>query len=106
MGNSKLNASVSAYAAPKPSTRDINIIGNTEETKIQEKKHRGRPKTKEPCKKINLDVPIRLIEQYAECKNVIGKNQTEYIVGLIEKDMRNNYEAYKQIQALKEKTVL
>lgn len=64
------------------------------------KKAPGRPTTKDvknTCKKINIAVPIKDIEKLNEVKFAIGGNQTAYIVGLIEKDLEENYEKYKQI---------
>lgn len=69
-------------------------------TNTPEKKAPGRPVEKDvknKCKKINIAVPIEDIEKLNEVKFAIGGNQTAYIVGLIKKDLEENYEKYKQI---------
>ena len=63
----------------------------------------GRPKTKEPCETINIAVPIRLLDKWEEVKMALGGNKTSYVVNLIEKDMKENYDNYKQILEIKEK---
>lgn len=68
-----------------------------------EKKKVGRPKTIEvPRRNINIAVPIYLLDKYDEVKKALGGNQTAYIVNLIEKDMKENYEKYKDIARLQE----
>jgi hypothetical protein len=72
-------------------------------TNTQKKKAPGRPVEKDvknKCKKINIAVPIKDIEKLNEVKFAIGGNQTAYIVGLIEKDLNENYARYKQIADL------
>lgn len=67
------------------------------------KKAPGRPTTKDvknTCKKINIAVPKDLLDKWNEIKSAVGCNQTAYIVSLIEKDMNENYENYKQIVEL------
>lgn len=67
------------------------------------KKKVGRPRTIEVERKnINIAVPVYLLEQYDEVKKALGGNQTAYIVNLIEKDMEENYEKYKDIARLQE----
>lgn len=68
-----------------------------------EKKKVGRPKTIEvPRRNINIAVPIYLLDKYDEVKKALGGNQTAYIVNLIEKDMNENYQKYKEIAKLQE----
>lgn len=60
----------------------------------------GRPKTKDvknTCKNINVAVPKELLEQWEDVKIVHGSNLTAYIIKLIEKDMEENYDRYKDI---------
>ena len=67
------------------------------------KKAPGRPVRKDvknTCKKINVAVPLDLLDKWSEVKSALGGNQTAYIVSLIEKDMNENYAKYKQIVEL------
>lgn len=67
------------------------------------KKAPGRPTTKDvkhTCKKINIAVPKDLLDKWNEIKSAVGGNQTAYIVSLIEKDLNENYDRYKQIADL------
>lgn len=80
-------------AEPKPEIRKTTTV----------KKKVGRPRTIEVERKnINIAVPVYLLEQYDEVKKALGGNQTAYIVNLIEKDMKENYEKYKDIARLQE----
>ena len=67
------------------------------------KKAPGRPVEKDvknKCKKINIAVPKELLDKWNEIKSAVGGNQTAYIVSLIEKDLNENYDRYKQIADL------
>lgn len=64
------------------------------------KKKVGRKKTKDvkgTCKNINVAVPIVLLDKWKEVKAVHGSNLTEYVCKLIEKDMIENYDKYKEL---------
>ena len=66
----------------------------------QPKRKVGRPKTRDvrnTCRNINVAVPIDLLGKWDEVKLVHGNNLTAYITKLIERDMENNYERYKDI---------
>lgn len=78
--------------------------GSSEEQKLvaptSEKKKVGRKKTKDvkgTCKNINVAVPIVLLDKWKEVKAVHGSNLTEYVCKLIEKDMEENYDRYKEL---------
>ncbi len=62
------------------------------------KKRPGRPKTKtEETKTINIAVPVSVLEKMDIAKVCYGNNLTCYINRLIEKDIKANYEEYKNI---------
>lgn len=82
------------------SFKDQNPIDKLAEQKPKNKG--GRPR-KEPCKNINIAVPIRLLDKWSELKDALGGNQTAYIVRLLEKDMQENYDNYKQILEIQKK---
>lgn len=66
----------------------------------QPKRKVGRPKTRDvrnTCRNINVAVPIDLLDKWDEVKLVHGNNLTGYITKLLERDMENNYERYKDI---------
>lgn len=68
--------------------------------KHETKRRVGRPATKhvkETCRKINVAVPIELLDKWDEVKKALGGNQTAYIVNLIRKDLNENYESYKEL---------
>lgn len=73
------------------------------QSESETKRKPGRPKTKEPCETINIAVPIRLLNKWEEVKKALGGNKTSYVVSLIEKDMMENYDNYKQIIEIQEK---
>lgn len=61
------------------------------------KKRGGRPRTKtENCKTINIAIPESLLEKIAVAKVMHGGNLTLYINRLIERDIQENYEKYKE----------
>lgn len=63
-------------------------------------KKRGRPKTRDvkgTCKKVCIALPNELVEKWEEVKIVHGSNMTDYIVKLMEKDMKENYNKYIKI---------
>lgn len=65
-----------------------------------QKRKVGRPKTRDvrnTCRNINVAVPIDLLDKWDEVKLVHGNNLTGYITKLLERDMENNYERYKDI---------
>lgn len=71
------------------------------------KRRVGRPKTIDvPRRNINIAVPTSLLDKYEEVKKALGGNQTAYIVNLIERDMNENYQKYKDIAKLQEQTGL
>ena len=47
-----------------------------------------------------IAVPKELLDKWNEIKSAVGGNQTAYIVSLIEKDLNENYDRYKQIADL------
>ncbi len=70
------------------------------------KRQVGRPKSKDvknTCRNINIAVPITLLDRYEEIKIATGNNQTAYIIGLIEKDLDENYDRYKAILEMMKK---
>ena len=71
-----------------------------EKPQTAQKRKAGRPKTKDikkTCKKINVAVPITLLDKWEDIKIVHGSNLTSYIIKLMEKDINANYERYKGI---------
>lgn len=71
-----------------------------EEPKTTQKRKVGRPTTRDvrnTCRNINIAVPIDLLDKWNVVKPVHGNNLTAYITKLIERDMENNYERYKDI---------
>lgn len=80
-----------------PGTQDV--VSRKEATQPTKRKA-GRPKTrdvKHTCKNINIAIPITLLNQWEDIKIVHESNLTGYITKLIEKDMNDNYEHYKEI---------
>ncbi len=68
------------------------------ENKDEVKKRPGRPRTKtEETKTINIAVPVSVLEKIDIAKVCYGNNLTCYINRLIEKDLKTNYEQYKNI---------
>lgn len=71
------------------------IENKNQETKIQEIKRRGRPKTKtEDDRQVNIRVPLSVLEQWEQIKPAYGGNLTKYINRLIEKDLKENFAKY------------
>lgn len=71
-----------------------------DEPKTTQKRKVGRPTTRDvrnTCRNINIAVPIVLLDKWDKVKLVHGNNLTAYITKLIERDMENNYERYKDI---------
>lgn len=68
-----------------------------ETTETSPQKKAGRKKTKEPCKNVNVAIPLTLMNKWDEIKSVHESNLTKYIEKLIKQDMDKNYEAYKTI---------
>lgn len=98
MGKSFKNKSVyDNLVASKSDTPKAAEINNGE---IKSKRRVGRPKTKDvkgTCKNINVAIPIVLLNQWEEVKMLHNSNLTEYVTKLIEKDMSENYDTYKNI---------
>lgn len=64
------------------------------------KRKPGRPKTKDiknTCRGVNVMLPISLLDQWDQIKTVHGNNLTAYITKLMERDMKANFERYKNI---------
>lgn len=71
----------------------------TNEKPEKEKGKPGRKPTKDvknTCKNINVAIPKELIDKWNEIKKAKGNNLTQYVTDLIQKDMDENYEKYKQ----------
>lgn len=71
----------------------------TNEKPEKEKGKPGRKPTKDvknTCKNINVAIPNELIDKWKEIKKAKGNNLTQYVTDLIQKDMDENYEKYKQ----------
>lgn len=57
----------------------------------------GRPRSKtEDCKKVNIAIPVSVLEKLDIAKESYHGNLTEYINVLINKDMAVNFEKYKE----------
>ena len=71
----------------------------TNEKPEKEKGKPGRKPTKDvknTCKNINVAIPKELIDKWNEIKKAKGNNLTQYVTDLIQKDMDENYDKYKQ----------
>lgn len=80
--------------APKEATTE------SKETKAKSKGKAGRKVTKDvknTCKNINVAIPNELYDKWKEIKTARGNNLTQYVTDLIQKDMDENYDKYKQI---------
>lgn len=74
------------------------IENKNQETKIQETKRRGRPKTKtEDDRQVNVRIPLSVIAQWEEIQLVYGGNFTRYINKLIVEDLERNKQLYADI---------
>lgn len=65
----------------------------------KEKGKPGRKPTKDvknTCKNINVAIPNELLDKWKEIKKAKGNNLTQYVTDLIQKDMDENYDKYKQ----------
>lgn len=61
-----------------------------------EKRKPGRPSRRtEQYKPVSVQLPVRLVNQWREVSEVTG-SMSEYLTRLIERDMRSNYDAYKE----------
>lgn len=68
---------------------------------VTERKKAGRPKTKtEPCKTINVAVPVSVMEQIEIAKAKYHGNLTEYVNAVIAKDLKQNMTEYQKISDL------
>lgn len=73
-----------------------------EATNTKPEKEKGKPgrkptkDVKNTCKNINVAIPKELIDKWNEIKKAKGNNLTQYVTDLIQKDMDENYEKYKQ----------
>lgn len=80
--------------APKEATTE------SKETKAKSKGKVGRKVTKDvknTCTNINVAIPNELYDKWKEIKTARGNNLTQYVTDLIQKDMDENYDKYKQI---------
>jgi hypothetical protein len=80
--------------APKEATTE------SKETKAKSKGKAGRKVTKDvknTCTNINVAIPNELYDKWKEIKTARGNNLTQYVTDLIQKDMDENYDKYKQI---------
>lgn len=72
----------------------------TNEKPEKEKGKPGRKPTKDvknTCTNINVAIPNELYDKWKEIKTARGNNLTQYVTDLIQKDMDENYDKYKQI---------
>lgn len=61
----------------------------------------GRPKVKtEPCKTINVAIPVSVLDKIEIAKAKYHDNMTEYINAIIAKDLDDNMKDYKKIYDL------
>lgn len=68
---------------------------------VTERKKAGRPKVKtEPCKTINIAVPVSVLEQIEIAKAKHHNNLTEYVNAVIAKDLKQNMTEYQKIYDL------
>ena len=73
-----------------------------EATNTKPEKEKGKPgrkptkDVKNTCKNINVAIPNELIDKWNEIKKAKGNNLTQYVTDLIQKDMDENYDKYKQ----------
>ena len=66
-----------------------------------EKRKPGRPSRRtEQYKPVSVQLPVRLVDQWREVSEVTG-SMSEYLTRLIERDMRSNYDAYKEMVKLR-----
>ena len=73
---------------------------STNEKPEKEKGKPGRKPTKDvknTCTNINVAIPNELYDKWKEIKTARGNNLTQYVTDLIQKDMDENYDKYKQI---------
>lgn len=71
-------------------------VAHDPEREYTKKRKVGRPKTKlEPTRNINIAVPVSILDRMGEIKACYGGNMTRYINSLIEKDLEENYQKYK-----------
>lgn len=106
-GNRPIN-NLTTTAAVEPKTAAAETSEPKKEPEIRKtaptKKKVGRPvEIEDPRKNINIAVKVELLDKYNEVKKALGGNLTAYIGNLIEKDMNENYEKYKEIAKLQEK---
>lgn len=90
----KFNNTIELEQKSEPK-KDINVksIGSDREPKKV-----GRPKTKQgEFKTINIAVPIEVLNELKNVKEVYQGNLTLYINKLIEKDLSDNYNKYLEI---------
>ena len=66
-----------------------------------EPKKVGRPKVKtEPCKTVNIAIPVSVLEKIEIAKAKYHDNMTEYINAVVTKDLDDNMKDYKKIYDL------
>lgn len=78
-------------------------ISAKKDKEIKKPTQRGRKKTKDvknTCTNINVAIPNELFEKWKEIKKARGNNLTQYVTDLIQKDMDENYDKYKQVLSI------
>lgn len=106
-GNSPVKKLTTPLPAEEPNTVAVEPSEPKKEPEIRKtaptKRKVGRPVViEDPRKNINIAVKVELLDKYDEVKKALGGNLTAYIGNLIEKDMNENYEKYKEIARLQE----
>lgn len=83
-------------------TTDNTADKTAEATNEKPEKEKGKPgrkptkDVKNTCTNINVAIPNELIDKWKEIKKAKGNNLTQYVTDLIQKDMDENYDKYKQ----------
>lgn len=71
------------------------------DTQETEKRKPGRPKKRtEPYQPVSVQLPVRLVDQWREVSEVTG-SMSDYLTRLMERDMRSNYDSYKEMVKLR-----
>lgn len=84
-------------------TTDNTADKTAEATNEKPEKEKGKPgrkptkDVKNTCTNINVAIPNELYDKWKEIKTARGNNLTQYVTDLIQKDMDENYDKYKQI---------
>lgn len=84
---------------PEPTKETEKAAEATNEKPEKEKGKPGRKPTKDvknTCRNINVAIPNELLDKWNEIKKAKGNNLTQYVTDLIQKDMDENYDKYKQ----------